>query len=1213
MSRNTGLLAVAALLALAATLVHEPDADRALERTRADLQDQLDEHAARLAGKTAELGEHLAAHGGTAWMQAYAAGPDPGGAIFLGFENDSLTCWSGQPMMRPGRLQHETGHHVHTTTGTWLHVRSEHGTARMHGLLPVRQAPPIENRYLRNRFGPGLHAPAGVLAHVPEDGQAHGPALTDPAGRDMLQLSWRDGALELGNWVRVRLLLFALAAALLVVAVWSLLRDGAPGRPWRAWLLFIAFLVTLRGALWLLLPGRVFQRLALFDPAVYASSAGFASVGDLVINVLLVMAAVRTFQLTVRRSPRARSPGPAAMFLGWAALFAFAAWATRVAVGIVDHSIIELDLRHIQEMGGFSVLALLAMALLVFSWTTAARTFAVQFIHGRPGWRPWAPALTAFAAVAAVQAATGPPGPLLWAWPLAVLGVIAFARRIMGRFGGSVALIVVLAAITTHILESRNQLREKRERRSLAERISTREDPALEQEFRAVAPRLGRDPRLYGMITGRRPCDPAELNRTVRQHFSSGYWERYDVRLFTFGTKGQAVCATDGETPRSFNSTRSAFAMPTAAADMPDLFIEEGPGQDSFYHARVAVMPSDTLEPAQLIVELYPRSAVQGIGFPALLLAGDDVLAQRVGRYDLARYENGHLVERSGNPHTPFVWSRPLGPDGESWYREGGYDVLALGAPLGDVIVLARPVPGLLARATSFSYMFALYSILFVLLTLGASVLRTGGMPTAGLGAKVRVALALFALAGSVFFGIGAQLLLARQYEHQFDKAMMEKARSVHQDMQQRLDGEPVLGRDHARYLDHLLGRLSNVYFTDITLYTLEGRMLATSRPQIFVAGLLGRRMDPVAYERLALAGMGSFIHQEAVGTATYRAAYLPLRDRDGTVLAYLALPGFADQDQQERDRAGVWVAVANLFALLFALSVLVALFISNWTTRPLDLLKNALARVDLRTTNEPIRYRGGDEVGQLVDVYNRKVEELRESAERLARSERESAWKEMARQVAHEIKNPLTPMKLSIQHFQRTWSPDAPDARERLDRFSNNLVEQIDVLSRIAGEFSHFAQMPPAHPAPLDLAEVADAAVHLFASTPGCTVHLRHDGPLPVHADREHLLRTFNNLIKNALQSIPEEREGRVDVLLRREGHEAVAEVRDNGLGIPEDTLHNIFVPKFTTKSSGMGLGLPMVKRMVENAGGRVWFETREGEGTSFYVALPLTDAHGS
>ncbi|HRT54311.1 MAG TPA: ATP-binding protein, partial [Flavobacteriales bacterium] len=203
--------------------------------------------------------------------------------------------------------------------------------------------------------------------------------------------------------------------------------------------------------------------------------------------------------------------------------------------------------------------------------------------------------------------------------------------------------------------------------------------------------------------------------------------------------------------------------------------------------------------------------------------------------------------------------------------------------------------------------------------------------------------------------------------------------------------------------------------------------------------------------------------------------------------------------------------------------------------------------------------------------------------------------------------KNPLTPMKLNIQHFQHTWRPDSPDAKERLDRFSDHLVDQIDVLSRIANEFSHFAQMPPAHPTALDLGEVADTVVQLFAHSPGCTVRSRPCGPLPVHADREHLLRVFTNLIKNALQAIPEDRDGRVDVILGMEGAEARAEVRDNGSGIPADAMDQVFVPKFTTKTSGMGLGLPMVKRMVENAGGRVWFTSVEGEGSSFFVALPL------
>src|SRR5690606_32576303 len=183
-----------------------------------------------------------------------------------------------------------------------------------------------------------------------------------------------------------------------------------------------------------------------------------------------------------------------------------------------------------------------------------------------------------------------------------------------------------------------------------------------------------------------------------------------------------------------------------------------------------------------------------------------------------------------------------------------------------------------------------------------------------------------------------------------------------------------------------------------------------------------GPRMDPGAFHRLAAEGASSFLHREHIGSASFSTAYMPFRNEGGKVLAYLALPYFARQGEVDEQRAASYVALVNLFTLLFLLSVVAAALITHWTTRPLELLRRSLERIGLGTRNEPIPYRGNDELSQLVRVYNRKVEDLRESALKLARSERESAWREMAKQVAHEIKNPLTPMKLNIQHFQHTW-----------------------------------------------------------------------------------------------------------------------------------------------------------------------------------------------
>jgi two-component system, NtrC family, nitrogen regulation sensor histidine kinase NtrY len=242
------------------------------------------------------------------------------------------------------------------------------------------------------------------------------------------------------------------------------------------------------------------------------------------------------------------------------------------------------------------------------------------------------------------------------------------------------------------------------------------------------------------------------------------------------------------------------------------------------------------------------------------------------------------------------------------------------------------------------------------------------------------------------------------------------------------------------------------------------------------------------------------------------------------------------------------------------------------------------------------------------VNEYNNKVAELEKYAAELARSERESAWREMAKQVAHEIKNPLTPMRLTIQHAQRSLKHDDPDYDEKMTKFANTLIEQIDTLSHIANEFSNFAKMPRAVNEEVDLLQILESTVQLYKETPD--VHIRiHQSELKearVYIDKEQLLRVTGNLIKNAIQSIPDGKEGKVDIYIRQKDNGFVFEIKDNGIGIDHEQIDKIFTPNFTTKSNGMGLGLAMVKNMVESSGGKIWFETSHAHGTSFFVFLP-------
>jgi nitrogen fixation/metabolism regulation signal transduction histidine kinase len=284
------------------------------------------------------------------------------------------------------------------------------------------------------------------------------------------------------------------------------------------------------------------------------------------------------------------------------------------------------------------------------------------------------------------------------------------------------------------------------------------------------------------------------------------------------------------------------------------------------------------------------------------------------------------------------------------------------------------------------------------------------------------------------------------------------------------------------------------------------------------------------------------------------------------------------------------------------------AIFISNWVTAPLRLLQENFANIRFGKHNQQISYDKDDEIGALVKNYNQKLDELEFTAQQLAQSERESAWREMAKQVAHEIKNPLTPMKLSIQQLLRVYDPNDPNSEQKVQKVANSIIEQIDALTKIANEFSNFAKMPRPDEVAMDILPVLENVIEVFKEDVNCSFELNKKlDKANVFADKDQMVRTFNNLIKNALQAIPEERQGRIVITVDQLENNVRIRISDNGTGISDDKRMTIFVPYFTTKSNGTGLGLAMVKQIIDNHNGLIYFEANEPEGTTFSVELPI------
>jgi nitrogen fixation/metabolism regulation signal transduction histidine kinase len=335
----------------------------------------------------------------------------------------------------------------------------------------------------------------------------------------------------------------------------------------------------------------------------------------------------------------------------------------------------------------------------------------------------------------------------------------------------------------------------------------------------------------------------------------------------------------------------------------------------------------------------------------------------------------------------------------------------------------------------------------------------------------------------------------------------------------------------------------------------------------------------------------------------------LPFFNSDGKLLAFVNLQHFGQQQELESQIQQFLVAIINVFMLLLAISVILAIVMSNWVTKPLRFLQTNLSLIQFGKKNQIINYDKNDEIGILIREYNTKLVELEQTADQLAKSERESAWRDMAKQVAHEIKNPLTPMKLSIQQMMRVFEKENPAAKEKVDRLANSLIEQIDGLTRIANEFSNFAKMPSPVLENVELIQTIKNVISIFEQE---GVSILFDANVPVlemNADKDQIIRAINNLLQNSIQAFDSNENGVIKIKLEVQETICKITISDNGKGIPEDRQNKVFVPYFTTKSTGTGIGLSITKQIIENHNGKIYFESKENSGTSFYIELPLLD----
>lgn len=398
--------------------------------------------------------------------------------------------------------------------------------------------------------------------------------------------------------------------------------------------------------------------------------------------------------------------------------------------------------------------------------------------------------------------------------------------------------------------------------------------------------------------------------------------------------------------------------------------------------------------------------------------------------------------------------------------------------------------------------------------------------------------------------------------------------------------------------------KIANVENVNFNIYDLEGNLIKSSRPS-FEADSIANCLNSNVLNYLRDTGESRFVEEKRAAGDNYQATYTYINDLKFKPIGILNLPYFEDNTFNNKELKEFLFRLGMVYLLMLILAIVLAYFISKYITRSLQTISDKINRTNLTRQNEKIYLANpGDEIAKLVDSYNRMIDELEESAVKLARSEREQAWREMAKQVAHEIKNPLTPLRLTVQSFERKFDPNDPDIQKKVNEFSKTLIQQIDTMSNIATAFSSFADMPAQQNETLNVVKVVRLALEIFNED---YIHfIADEEEIIAKLDRTQLIRVITNLVKNAIQAVPDVESPRILVTVATEGPHVKISVADNGVGILDENREKVFEPKFTTKSSGTGLGLGMVKNIVENYGGTINFTSKIGKGTVFTIRFP-------
>jgi signal transduction histidine kinase len=1145
-----------------------------------------------------------------------------------------LVFWNSQTVLPSGEIlaSPETTGFAKLANGFYAWRKQQDRGGVSIALIPVKWDFFITNTYLRNGFAMGrdIERNYDISLH------AIGSQVKSLHGKSLFHIIEKaNSVIPKNNMAAVWLRILAAIAVLLFLHLLANTTRSVKGLGWGV-LVLAGSIIVLRAISYFFPFPLNFRQFELFDPTIYGSNVVFRSLGDLLINSMLfawVILFIHYHLQDIKIDTGKPSGARRWLYLGVSlAVMLVAAYIggdiirSLVADSQISFDVINFFTLNIYSVTGFIVLCCIAMGYFLLSQVLL---FFIRPCFERRSVIPFLALTVCGLVYLSFQLGKDYAAFRLFtlAWLLLYLFLLYTANLGLSiRKVASLRLIFWLfffSVTITAVIVVENSKKELVSRKHYAEILATKADPSSETLLNTLLTDFRSDylaANFYRLLSD--SSNRAFKDSLVNGNFS-GYTNKYDTRIYTFDSNERPLYNDD---VAGYNELNTVLNTQARATSVPGLFYyDESYDRFSYISKRtITTFDGDTL--GYVFILANPRKYKTDALNLELFSKGNSNAIENSRVYAFAVYNNLQLVSNHNDYAFPTKLEASQVPRDEfRTIQKGGYDELWYRAGAQKVVIIAKENNFFIESITLFSYLFCaflvvtgLFSLFNLLIRTRFSSLRVRNFWQMSIRNQVYGTVIFISAVSFVIIGVATILFFISRYQNTNREKLSRVIHVMENEVRISLnelaifdDVVKVYDEAYREKLERLIDKVSEIHAVDVNLYDLDGNLRVSSLPLPYNKGIISTRMDPVAYYHLNKQKEVQYFKEEKIGKLSFVSNYVPVIDGNGREYAYLNIPYFTSESKLQEEIANFLVTIINLNAFIFLIAGIVALFITNRITRSFSFISKKMKAVSLGQMNEAIDWKRDDEIGELVKEYNKMVAKLDESAVALAKSEREGAWREMARQVAHEIKNPLTPMKLSLQYLQKAISNNADNVRELTANVALTLVEQIDHLTHIAGEFSQFANIGNPHNEDFELNEVLRMVTQLHSINDRLQLSWNPvPEPVYVHADRTQINRLFTNLIQNAIQAVPEGTTVRIRIEEERNENNILIKVTDNGTGIAEELQPKIFTPNFTTKTSGTGLGLAMSKGIVEQAKGRIWFETKAGEGTTFFVELPVLPA---